>query len=313
MRQPPGWRRIGLVIAAVLALACVLVVPPVVHPPLSSADLEGVASAEKRIELQQAQAKLRDDVRATLLQGIAGLLLLLGAFATWRQVQISREGQITERFSRAIEQLGSGKEDVQLGGIYTLERVARDSSGDRRTVQSVLGAYVRTHAPWPVGSPEGPQHPTPTVDRQLAWLLNRAPDVQAALGVLGRRPRSPDEPQLQLNLSRVDLRGAFLHGARLSEAQFRHSNLARALLPGAQLQNADLEDVDLREAKLQRARLTGANLHRAYLQGADLQGADLRGANLQGADLAGADLAGANLTDVDSDATTVWPEGFQPG
>jgi len=279
MRRPAGWP-ITLAIAAVLALACVLVVPPVLHPPLSSADLEGVASAEKRIELQQAQDKLRDDVRATLLQGIAGLLLLLGAFATWRQVQISREGQITERFSRAIEQ--------------------------RRTVQSVLGAYVRTHAQWLVGSPGGPQHPTPTVDRQLAWLLNRAPDVQTAAGVLGRRLRSPDEPQL--NLSRVDLRGAFLHDARLSNAQFRHSNLARAHLPGAQLQNADLKDVDLREANLRGARLTGANLHEAHLQGADLRRADLRDANLQAAD-----LAGANLTDAHVDATTVWPEGFQPG
>jgi hypothetical protein len=307
MRRPAAWP-ITLTIAAVLALACVLVVPPVLHPPLSSADLEGVAGAEKRIELQQAQSKLQDDVRATLLQGIAGLLLLFGAFATWRQVQISREGQITERFSRAIEQLGSGKEDVQLGGIYTLERVARDSPGDRRTVQSVLGAYVRIHAQWLVGSPGGPQHPTPTLDRQLPWLLNRAPDVQAAVGVLGRRPRSPDEPQLKLNLSRVDLRGAFLHDARLSDAQFRHSNLARAHLPGAQLQNADLEDVDLREAKLQHARLTGAKLHGAHLQGADLRGADLRGANLQAAD-----LAGANLTDAHVDATTVWPKGFQPG
>jgi Pentapeptide repeats (8 copies) len=305
MRQPAGWP-IWLAIVAVLALACVLLVPPVLHPPLSSADLEGVASAEKRIELQQAQGKLRDDVRANLLQGIAGLLLLLGAFATWRQVQISREGQITERFSRAIEQLGNDKEDVRLGGIYTLERVARDSPGDRPTVQSVLGSYVRTHAPWPVGFPEGPRHPTPTVDRQLAWLLNRAPDVQAAVGVLGRRPRSPAEPQL--NLSRVDLRGAFLHNARLSNAQFRHSNLARAHLPGAQLENADLEDVDLRQANLQRVRLTGANLHEAHLQDADLRGADLRGANLQDAQLDGADLTGTF-----ADATTVWPEGFRPG
>jgi len=312
MRQRAGWP-IMLAIAAVLALACVLVVPPGLHPPLSPADLQGVASAEKRIELQQAQAKLRDDVRATLLQNIAGLLLLLGAFATWRQVQISREGQITERFSRAIEQLGSDKEDVRLGGIYTLERVARDSPGDRPTVQSVLGAYVRTHAPWPVGFPKGPQHPTPTVDRQLAWLLNRAPDVQTALGVLGRRPRSPDEPQL--NLSRVDLRGAFLHNARLANSQFRHSNLARAHLPGAQLQNADLKDIDLRDANLQRANLTGANLQEAHLQDADLRGSDLRDANLQAAHLAGAnlqaaDLAGANLTDAYVDATTVWPEGF---
>jgi hypothetical protein len=301
---------VTLTIAAALGLVCVLVIPPVLHPPLSSADLEGVASAEKRIELQQAQAKLRDDVRANLLQGIAGLLLLLGAFATWRQVQVSREGQITERFSRAIEQLGSDKEEVRLGGIYTLERVARDSLGDRRTVQSVLGSYVRTHAPWPVGFPKGPQHPTSTINRQLPWLLNRAPDVQTAVGVLGRRPRSQDE--LQLNLSRVDLRGAFLHNARLSNAQLRHSNLARAHLPGVQLQNADLEDVDLREADVRRARLTGASLRKAHLQGADLRQADLRRADLRGANLQGANLQDADCADVCDDATTVWPDGFQP-
>jgi hypothetical protein len=60
-----------------------------------------------------------------LLQGIGGTVLLLGAYFTYRQLQtardqlqIAQEGQITERFSRAIEQLGSDKEDVQLGGIY---------------------------------------------------------------------------------------------------------------------------------------------------------------------------------------------------
>jgi uncharacterized protein YjbI with pentapeptide repeats len=43
------------------------------------------------------------------------------------------------------------------------------------------------------------------------------------------------------------------------------------------------------------------------LRKANLQGADLRGADLRGADLAEADLA-----DVQSDAATIWPAGFQP-
>ena len=34
---------------------------------------------------------------------------------------------MTDRYTKAIEQLGSDKLDVRIGGIYALERVARDS------------------------------------------------------------------------------------------------------------------------------------------------------------------------------------------
>lgn len=321
MRGPAGWLGI-LATMAVLALllASVLVFPSLLHPPLSPAQLQGVASPDKRVELQQAQARLQNDARATLLQGVAGLLLVAGAIATWRQVQVNREGQITERFSRAIDQLGSRAPDVRLGGIFTLERIARDSPADRWTVAEILGALVRTHAPWLVGAPDGPQHPTPTVDKQLPWLHHRAPDIQAALVLLGHRPPSRDE--LQLYLSRVDLRGAYLPGARLANAMIRHANLARAGMSRVNLEGSDLEDTDLRLAYLRHARLAGAKLHRAHLQEADLRGAnlvgaDLRKANLQGADLRGADLRGADLAeadlaDVQSDAATIWPAGFQP-
>jgi hypothetical protein len=39
-------------------------------------------------------------VRTTLLQGVGGAAVLVGAYFTWRQLQTSREGQITERFTR---------------------------------------------------------------------------------------------------------------------------------------------------------------------------------------------------------------------
>jgi uncharacterized protein YjbI with pentapeptide repeats len=297
MRQPTGWlMTLAIGVLVVLVLAGVLILPQLLHPPLSAQELQGVPGADRRIELQQAQAKLQDDTRATLLQGIAGLLLVAGAIATWRQVNVNRQGQITERFTRAIDQLGSTKDDVQVGGVYSLERIANDSPDDRRTVQAVLAAVVRAHAPWPVGAPNGPQHPSPTVDEGLLWLHYRAPAVQAAMIVLGRRPRSADE--LQLFLGRVDLRAAFLHSARLSYANIRHANLARSQMPRVDLVGADLDDTDLRQTKLQDARLTGANLQQAYLQEAHLQRADLRGANLRGADLRGANLQGADLSEV---------------
>jgi hypothetical protein len=316
IRRPTTWL-VALAVAAVLALLllCVLVFPRLLHPPLSPVELQGVASADRRVELQQAQARLQNDARATLLQGVAGVLLVVGVVATWRQVQVSREGQITERFARAVDHLGSGSEDVRLGGVYTLERIAKDSPADRRTVHAVLGAFVRNHAPWLVGTPEGPEHPSPTVDEQLPWLQHRRPDVQAAMTVLGRR--LPSRDPLDLYLSRVDLRRAFLSDAWLAGTEMRHANLARAAMRRVHLEDSDLGNTDLRGAWMEQARLTGANLSQAYLQGARLVGADLRGAKLVGADLRGANLhgtriEGADLTDANVDAATVWPEGFEP-
>ena len=61
-------------------------------------------------------------------------MILLGVIAafwrasdTERNVQVLQEGQITERFTRAIEQLGSENMAICLGGIYALERIAKDS------------------------------------------------------------------------------------------------------------------------------------------------------------------------------------------
>jgi hypothetical protein len=55
--------------------------------------------------------------------------------------EIAREGQITDRFTKAIAQLGEqGPEKlaVRLGGIYALERIARDSERDHWPMMEVL-------------------------------------------------------------------------------------------------------------------------------------------------------------------------------
>jgi len=39
--------------------------------------------------------------------------------------------------------------DVRLGGIYSLERIARDSAAQRPAIAQILAAYVRAHSPWP--------------------------------------------------------------------------------------------------------------------------------------------------------------------
>ncbi len=272
--------------------------------------------------------KAQNEVRTTLLQGLGGVVLLVGAYFTYRQVtnsraqlQVAQQGQITERFTRAIDQLGHAQLDVRLGGIYALERIARDSPADRATIGEVLTAFVRSHAPWPPRRP-GQYVAAAPID-QVPELQVQAADVQACLTVLGRGgfasppeghgdPLSPYAPYAvdQLDLHAVDLRHANLWGAHLEGA-----DLSGADLEGANLLNVDLEGADLSGAHLEGANLVGADLERADLHGADLEGADLgsahlEGANLGDADLEGADLVGAHLEGALANERTIWPEEF---
>jgi hypothetical protein len=94
---------------------------------------------------------------AAAISGVGTLIAaivagVIGARLTWRQMrsnEIAQEGQITDRFSQAIEQLGATNLEVRLGGIYALERVARDSERDHWPIMEIFTAYIREHAPWP--------------------------------------------------------------------------------------------------------------------------------------------------------------------
>ncbi|MEJ3746838.1 pentapeptide repeat-containing protein [Actinomycetes bacterium KLBMP 9797] len=306
MRRPPNL--IGgvlLAIAVLLAFCAVMFMPLLLHPNLSNADLRGITDAQTRVTLRQAQAQLQNDARSTLLQGLAGLILVAGAMATWRQVQISRHGQITDRMSRAIEQLANDNIHVRIGGLYALERVAKDSAEDRQTITKILTAFIRTRSPWTAPPAPDHQHAQPALDDGMLRLGLRAEDVQMALYILGDRPRPDLERPLYLSFA--DLRIASLAGRDLRGLICRNANLAGAWLQRAQLQGALLTATDLRRAHLDGASLVGAELNGAHLEGASLQAADLRGT-----DLTGACLDGANLTDVHFDHRTTWPAGFQP-
>ncbi|MET9679907.1 pentapeptide repeat-containing protein [Streptomyces coeruleorubidus] len=293
------------VVGFILFFTLLLVfLPGVVYPPLTSNTLRRIEPA-KRIELQQAQSQVQNTFRAQLLQGLAGLVVVGGAAVGWQQLRLAREGHVTDRFTAAIDHLGSDTLAIRLGGIYALERLGRNSAADRSTITYILGAFIREHVPWPVGEQDGPEHPTAVVETQLPWLTKRAPDVWAALRVLSRRSANAEEQPLYL--ARTDLRRAVLAGMRLEGTILRHCNLAGARMQGVDLTGADLTDADLREVDLRGANLTNADLRGAHLQGANLVQAVLLGADLRGANLTDASLDAADLAGIVSDNATVWP------
>jgi hypothetical protein len=119
---------------------------------------------------------------------------LLGVFAvaigTYRTLQVNRDGQIAERFSRAITQIASDQLDSRIGGIYSLERVACDSPRDQAAVIDVLTAYARQNSKYPRGENERPGEATAM--QAIAAVLRRRAlwprQNQSAARPLGHRP-----------------------------------------------------------------------------------------------------------------------------
>jgi hypothetical protein len=65
--------------------------------------------------------------------GVGGTVIV-GLTGFWANVRntnkttaLTKQGQVTDRYTKAIDQLGSDKIDVRIGGMYALERIARDS------------------------------------------------------------------------------------------------------------------------------------------------------------------------------------------
>jgi uncharacterized protein YjbI with pentapeptide repeats len=265
----------------VVALVCAGILVLIKLPRWQVAELADITLGRDQIKAFE----LENEARKTLTQIVLGTLGLIVVSLTWRRlrtndrkVRVIEQGHITDRYIKAIEQLGkfeNGKPniEVRLGGIYALERLAFDSPRDRWTIMEVLSAYVRRNAPW---VPQDNQ----TDGAARAPQDSPRTDIQAILTILSRRRGIRETEQGQLNLAKCDLRGA---------------NLVEAQLEGVDLSGAHLEDADLLGAHLERAQLRGAHLERAQLRGAHLEGANLVEAQLEGLDLSGAHLEGADL------------------
>lgn len=125
----PRWFLVLLLVIALGLLAGRLVlVPRWLYPPLSTEDLRAVTDPRSRIELQQAQSRLTNDARAAMLQALAGLLAAIGTVATWHQVHTSREGQITERFTRSHGAMVILLAVVSCVGLGTFDCACRTAS-----------------------------------------------------------------------------------------------------------------------------------------------------------------------------------------
>jgi hypothetical protein len=269
----------------------------VIEAPRWQASRVTLTDPEKYFEVE-------NKARTTILQGLGGAFFLLTTYIALRNLkiaednreiaeknrQIAEDKQVTERFVKAVEMLADERLEVRLGGIYALERIAKDSPQDHWTIAELLCAYIRPRSP---------------VERASEVKHTSREDIHAALKVISLQ-QAPEQ-------ERVVLRGIDFRGAELENAKFAKATLWRVCLSEVNLSQADLSGATITQSDLFDAFFVRANLTESFCGGvraikghfaeANLTGANFYGADLRGADLSSADLARTILEEADLNET----------
>ena len=223
--------RLGVGVGTLIIVGALLLV--IVFLPQLAVDQHGLGRTD--------WLKAVQDLPTTILQGLGGLALLGTLYFSARTLRLNRRGQLTERFTKAVEQLSQPVPEqlaVRLGGIYALEQIALDSEELHWPVMEVLSACLRESSR--------------TAD--LGAEPQVTTDLQAIATVLGRRPeaRRRQEGDRRLDLGKV----------RLPQVDLGSAKLQRAILDRAELQGADLKGARLQGAGPRWRPTPGRRLHR---------------------------------------------------
>ncbi|MEU4173546.1 pentapeptide repeat-containing protein [Streptomyces sp. NPDC026589] len=208
----------------------------------------------KKVGDGTGSAALVTGLRTALVACIAALGAGIALFYTARGYRLSHRGQVTERFTKALERLDSEKTYVRIGGILALEQIVQDSPEQATDAAQILGHFIRHEVPSRYGpdqpKPDGAPATTRTA-RVLRYFARPIPtpapavyspklsaDTKRALTALTRRAsRIHVDPGEHL-----DLAGLFLGFADFEHADLTGANLGGADLSGALLYRADLTD-----------------------------------------------------------------------
>ena len=275
---------------------------------------------------------------------IAALLgapfLIWGTIIKQRTWETQKEGHITDRISKAVEQLGAEKTvkkltqdgqtvettepniEVRIGGLLSLERIAQDSIAydkgrDHVRVMEILCAYVRENsmARDPQVSlreryenstiPTGPNDP-PLTDQQFMERhgIPLSDDLEDHIGIESLRHWALTLPKL-----RTDVQQALdIIGRRDADQRRIEARWGKDASPDAEwVFDHEPPPIPIRyhvsppEGAEMASHNKKLDAWKTLIEGYRGYRLDLTGANLQAADLKGANLSGAKLGDAKLD------------
>lgn len=330
-----------LAVAFLLIIAFIIFLLIALYPEWQVSQY-GITNVTEKADLTNQYRTTSIQVITGVAQILGGIVLLMGLYFAWgnlkatqdslkttqeiaqENIRVAQENQITDRFIRAVDQLGNDKKAIRSGGIYALNRIANESDEDYWPIMQVLTSFIRQKSPYPtyvdIKDEDNATCEKMSYYEYVLYLEKKlesginAPqvvecyrkvevpvDVQAAIYVISKRRYFNSScvdlknPNSHLNKEQESL---FLYGTNLFSVDLNQAHLEAAVLSAcflcmANLSNACLQYANILGTNLYRADLEDANLEKANLQYVNLKQANLKRANLKEADLEGADLTGA--------------------
>jgi uncharacterized protein YjbI with pentapeptide repeats len=253
-------------------------------------------SGEKHINLE-------NELRKTVAQIFGGLLVLIGLYFTYEQlvaarvsIQVSQQTQLTDEYSKAVEQLGNNSSQIRLGGIYALQRLEENSDTYTSIVKNVLSMYIRQKSKLPDSS--------------------KFDEIQAALTVIFPKVSSHDTTKTsdRINLSNsflldFDFSGSYLCNVKMDNCVCSGSSFKNAVITSSKAYGTNFNAADFSAAKISNTVFYGADFPGAVFRNAsiincnfkicNLKECDLSNSVIEHTDFTGADLTGALLFGAD--------------
>jgi hypothetical protein len=258
------------------------------------------------------EVTLENQSRATLAQILGGIVVGAGIYFAWGNLTTAREGQITERFTRAVDQLGATDKDdnpaieIRLGGIYALERIANESEKDYWPIMEILTAYVRKNSPYEliefkIDLGNSKYEIVNQFQFDVYWMTKKNRDlneyykaileehskikpridVEAIIIIIKKLRKEPilhEDEDYHLNLEVCNIQGVDLNNIYLEKTSFIASSLLCTNFENTHLEGANFSKADLTSISFVNSFLQKANFQDTCLDLADFREAHLKGA-----------------------------------
>ena len=279
----------------------------------------------------------------TLLAGLLGApFVIWGTVLKHRTVGFQKEGHLTDRISKAVEQLGAEKTvkrdgseetlpniEVRIGGILSLERIAQDSTAydhgrDHVRCMEILCAYIRENAPASGAMDHSfgewePLKDDPTAEERAAHLEKREQRFGGyyILSQVYQWAQNLPEPRADIALA-LRVLGRRTAAQRQAEARWGKDaspdaewvfdSRCPSLPDAADHRGTTVDELASYQPKLRewKTKMYAYAGYRLDLRKTNLQGTDLSDLILSGARLQEARMEGANLFRVRMEGASLW-------
>jgi len=241
---------------------------------------------------------------ALILGGFIGLFLAIKrTIVADKQHKLAERGQITERFSLAVEQLDKEKNvSTRIGGLYALEQITKDIETYTPLVQNVIANFIRR-----------PPYDIIEITERTEELpeARDCPDLHVAIEVFQKLkcdkfPKSEIKGSILtcLDLSNIDIKGLNFDNSKFDGSKIKYSKIENCEFRNCRFIKSDISHTKIKNSDFNNSYLLNthfnfSNISSSLFQQTQFHNCDLSFSNFNDSTITYMSLKGTNISSCD--------------